>query len=126
MKRALHVVERQHAVFGLNVLDDLLPMLVVVQLRAQHLVAQLEASLLLTYIIYELQFASPNLIAVVDEASQRMASEAESVVVGLEHRAKLRLADMCAKLHPDGIFGIVEEHRLCLPSVFYRLIVERS
>lgn len=52
MERTLHVVERQHAILGLDVCHNLLPVLMVVQFGAQHLVAEGKRARLFLYVIY--------------------------------------------------------------------------
>ena len=121
MECTAHIVERQHAVLLLYVLDDLVPMFVIVELRAQHLIAQGETSVLASRLIHEVQFALTNVVAVVDEACQYTASEGKPVIVVLQYGTKLRLVDIALEFHPNRVFGIVEEYRRCLLALCYRL-----
>ena len=101
-------------------------MFVVIEFSAQHLITKFEMPLLFAYMIDQLKLTPADIIPVVDKASQRVSSETETVIVCLEHRTKLRLADMSAEINPDGVFSIVEEHGSCFPSVFDRFVIKRS
>lgn len=70
MKGAAHIVERQHAIFTLNVLNNGTPMLMIVELGAEHLKAEAECLSLLVGVVDELYLTPSYLILVVDETSQ--------------------------------------------------------
>ena len=99
---------------------------VVIEFSAQHLITEFEMPLLLTDMIHQLKFALANLITIVDKASQRVSSETETVIVCLQHRTKLSLADMSAEVNPNGIFSIIEEYGSGLSTVLDRLFIQHS
>ena len=121
MECAAHVVERQHAVFPLYVLDDLVPMLMVVEFRAQHLIPQGESAFLITHLVYQVQLALTNVVAIVDESCQHSPSEGEPLIVILQYRPKLSLAHIAFEFHPNRVLCIVKEYRRCLLALRYRL-----
>ena len=122
MKRAAHIVERQHTVFMLNVLNDGTPMLMIVELRAEHLKTETEHLCLLVGIVDELNLASSYLILVVDETSQDMSAKRETVVVVLLYGTKLGILNMASKFYPNGIVGIVEEYGRSWHALFYAYV----
>ena len=109
MKRATHVVQRQHAVFSLNVFHDGTPMLMIVELCTQDFKTETESPCFFVYLVYYLYLASSYLILVVDEASQDMPTEGEAVVVILQDGTKLSVFHIVLELNPYWIVSIVEE-----------------
>ena len=109
MKRASHIVQRQHEVFSLYILHDCAPMFKIVELRTQNFKTETECPCFFIYLIYNLYLASSNLILVVDETSQDMAAKGEAVVVVLEDGTKLSVFHIVLELYPNGIVGIVKE-----------------
>ena len=59
MKCATHIVERQHTVFTLYILHDGTPMLMIVELGAEHLKAETECLSLLVGVVDELYSLRP-------------------------------------------------------------------
>ena len=109
MKRASHIVQRQHAVFSLYILHDCAPMLMIVELRTQNFKTETECPCLFVYLIYNLYLASSDFILVVNKTSQDVTTKGKTVVVFLQDGTKLSVFHIVFELYPDGIVGIVEE-----------------
>ena len=80
MKSAAHIVQRQQAVFTFNVLNDFSPMLVVIELGAQHLEAKSECAQLLADMILQDDFALADVVTVIEETRQHMVTKTEALV----------------------------------------------
>ena len=61
-------------------------------------------------IIYE-DFALADVVAIVDESCQNSLAETEILIVILKHASKTSILHIVLKLHPNRVFGIVEENR---------------
>ena len=111
MKGTLHIVERQHSILLLDVLDDLPPVLMIVEFRTQHLIAQRKPLCVLTYLIYKVQFTLADIITIVDKACQSALPKRKPLIVALQHGSELRMSYLFIKVHPYRILRIVEEYR---------------
>ena len=97
MKGAAHIVERQHAIFTLNVLNNGTPMLMIVELRTQNFKTETECPCLFVYLIYNLYLASSYLVLVVDETSQDVTTKGKAVVVDADEsgeRVSVRISNI--------------------------------
>ena len=84
MKRAAHIVQRQHTVLLFYVFHNGAPMFVVVQLCAQYLKTEVEDVIPFVRFIEDLYFTPANLVVVINEPCENMAAERETVVVVLQ------------------------------------------
>ena len=75
VESATHIVDGEHTIFALDVLQYLAPMLVVVEFCAQHLEAKRECSLFAIQGVGNADFATPYIVAIVQKASQNATAE---------------------------------------------------
>ena len=83
VKGALQVVERQHTVLALNVLDDFAQMFVLVELGTQHIEAKAKVAYLRSNGIVNQNLALAYVVAVVEESSEDAPAETEVLIVTL-------------------------------------------
>src|SRR5574344_719256 len=120
MKGSSHIVERKHSVLLFNILYNGFPMLVIVELCAQHFKREDKTAGFCSHLIHELYFAATNLIAIIQETCQYLSAKSEFFIFTLESGAKLSLFHIVLEFHPNRIIGVVEKYGRSLLAVFNR------
>ena len=111
MEGSLQEIKRQHMILLFDVFHYLLPMTMIIQFGTQHLKRERKSSLSLICIIFEVDFRTPNLIAIVEKASEQSSSKGKSFIITLAYGTELRTLDMdiLLEINPYRIVCVIKE-----------------
>ncbi len=111
---ALQVVEREHTVFCLDVLEDDLPVVVVVELGRDDIVGEDEAFLNAVEGVAYRHVGTAYLVAIVQVSRKQQLAllPREAVVDILARTVEPSLCHILLEIHPHAIVRLLEEHCL--------------
>ena len=87
----------------------------IIKLGTQHLKGEREPSLSLIRIIFEVDFRTSYLIAIVEKASEQSSSEGKSLIITLANRTQPCPLDMAIflEINPYRIICVIKEDSWC-------------